>query len=612
MERMGREGSSEYRRLSVIAAALETISKESEPSFLKVGNKLQTIYQGAIDLTTHTFEAVKIITGESQGGLLSKSEMLVKQSLENIKNCQATAEKNFYLAKDHACEVNEHLGKSFTLCEALKTTAKYLRVVSLQMRIECSRTSRSMEMFSVVAEEIGVLSDRFMETAEKISNDSEGAQQSQVSVEKETSESLQQLLQLSEDAEKTIQLSMNKIEQAIGLSVKTLEYAGERSRKISEHVGEIVMGIQFHDNMRQRIEHITKTFADAEKDYYEFISSCNPLGESKVPAATCVILELQKTQLENTVSEINRVYDRSTKACLEIGDEVNSLMQGLSNLENGIISLSSGQPMQQFDDPFESLRSGIQDIDRLIRHGFGLLESIHQTAKQASRAVASLSSHTETVRKLSFETRLTSINAMIKAKQLGQTGMALDRLVKEAGSVSVQSDIFVADIEKIQNLILASAGLLNSHLQEKGSSEEMQQSLNSVLNEISHGSAQFREKSHSAVKIADMLQKTLFETKSDFEFLRTLASRIDNHRQQLQEIGRALDLGSGLKTKLTYEEMEDIRKRYTIREERNVHKKFFEQTGISMETGEKDSNVNDGFVKEVMEDDGFGDNVELF
>ena len=256
-------------RLSLIAASLNAIPKSSEPSFMKIGMALQSVYTDATELTQQTLEALKLIGGESDEGLLVKVGMLVKASLEKVKKCQTAASKNHHIAETHVREVTERLSDSFSMCTHLKKTAKYLRAVGLQMRVECSRSNRTMEMFSVVAQEIGALSSRFMETAENIRDDSESARQGQISSQAERSESLSQLFRLAENTEQTVQLAMKKIEELIRFSVETLEHAGARSRRISHHIGEIVMGIQFHDSMRQRIEHIIKALSDAEEILFE-------------------------------------------------------------------------------------------------------------------------------------------------------------------------------------------------------------------------------------------------------------------------------------------------------------------------------------------------------
>ncbi len=609
--------------MSVIAASLDAISKNSEPGFMKIGMGLQSIYSDATELTRQMLEAVELIGGESEEGLLGKGGMLVKTSREKVKSCQDTASENHNLAEAHAKEVTKHLNNCFILCEALKKTAKYLRAIGLQMRVECSRSTQSVEMFSLVAQEIGAVSNRFMETAEKIRDDAETARQGQISAQAETSESLHQLFKLADDTEQAVQLSMHKTEQIMRLSLETLDHAGLRSRRISQHVGEIVMGIQLHDSMRQRIEHISEALIDVEKYCKENTSSSDPITPSKESSTAYAILELQKAQLQDIISEINGVHERAGDAFQEIAGEVGNLTQGLSFLETELSVLTFSRK-GEIQDPFESLKLGLRHIHRLIDRSFSLVEYMHKTAAQASEAVTGLSSHTERVRELSFETHLTAINAMVKAKQLGQEGLALDKLVQEARSVSERSNIFVADIEEIQDLILTSAGVLQSQTQEKTSGDEVQISLEAVLEDITNESAQFREKSLDAFKLADALETAISKVSADLVFLPDLAAELAELQLQLEEMSRAFNLSAGQEANLTQDKIDEILQTYTMQEERSIHEHFLDQPGslndcdVDLDT---DSPAENALFSESClptscenenKDYDIGDNVELF
>ncbi len=625
MATIGQDGSRGTNRLSAIAASLDAIPKNSEPGFMKLGMELQSIYSDAADLSRQTLETVKLIGGESEQGLLTKVGTLVKASLEKVRICQATASENHDLAETHVSEVTKHLSNSYSLCAAFNKTARYLKAVGLQMRIECSRSTQSMEMFSVVAHEIGAVSSRFTETAEKIRDDSETARQGQVSAQAKTSESLRQLFKLADDTEQTVQLSMQEIEKVMGLSLETLEQAGVRSRRISDHVGEIVMGIQFHDNMRQRIEHIIEALVEVEKRCEKNAFSADPdITPSNESSTAHAILELQKAQLHNIISEINAVHERAGQAFQEIGNEVDNLTQGLSSLETEL-SDDSLYRQGETQDPFESLKSGLLHQHRLIDQGFSLVEDMNKTAVQASETVTELSSHTQSVRELSFETHLTAINAMIKAKQLGAEGMALDKLVQEARSVSERSNLFAANVEEIQDLIAASARKLQSRPQEEVRDDEAIISLNDVLEEISQGGAQFRENSLDAFNRAGALKETISRVSRELDFLPALACELAEHQQHLEEMSRTLNPSAGEETTLTQEEIDEIRESYTMQEERSVHEQFIDQTCASIDADGEDLEP-DGPIAGMTDfesplpltgettnkDCDLGDNIELF
>ncbi len=67
--------------MSVIAAALEVFSINSEPDFMKIGMALQSTYADASNLSQQTLETVGLISVESYEGLLTTVGVLVKESL---------------------------------------------------------------------------------------------------------------------------------------------------------------------------------------------------------------------------------------------------------------------------------------------------------------------------------------------------------------------------------------------------------------------------------------------------------------------------------------------------------------------------------------------------
>ncbi len=601
----------ELGKISDIATSLGSLSINSEPDFMKIGMALQSIYADASNMSQQILETVGLIGGESDEGLLAKVGGLVTESLEKAKTCQANATENHDAAETHMNVVAEHLNSSFNLCANLKDTAKYLRSVGLQMRIECSRTTQSMEMFSVVSHEIGTVAARFKETASMIREDSKAVLESQGVAQVRASESLRELYGLADDTEQTVQLSMQEIDQIIHLSLETLEQAGARSHKISQHVGEIVMSIQFHDNMRQRIEHISEALLDAEK-------------RGKESNAAHAILALQKTQLQHIISEINTVHERAVQAFREIAEEVDNLAKGLSALQSKHTDSTLSRE-KETQDPFESLKSGLNHLHLVMNQGFSLVDDMHKTAAQSSEAVAGLSSHTETVRELSFEAHLTAINAMIKAKLLGDDGMALNKLVQEVSIVSERSNLFVANVEKIQNSITASVTELQSQTQEDIRVEETQISLDGGLADITSRSTQFREKSLNSFTLADTLKRAILDVGSDLDFLPALASELTDYHRQLEELSQAFRLNTDQTAEMTQEEFNEISEMYTIQEERSIHEQFIDQSEVQIDSAGEDivCNTDGTDMTGVMASlalssensngvGDFGDNIELF
>ncbi len=635
MATIGQDEERGSRGLSVIAASLDAIPKDSEPSFMKIGRELQSIYSDATEFTRQTLETVKLFGGESEEGLLAKVGMIARATLEKVKGCQTEASEDLDLVDAHIMVVRKQLSETYALYLALKKTAKFLRTIGLQMHIECARSINAEKMFLFVAQEIRDLSNRFMEIAENIRDDSDTANESQISARQKTREALHQLFKLVDDAEQTVQSAVKEIERVMDLSIENLEQTGLRSKRISQHVGQIVMGIQFHDNMRQRLEHISEALVDVEKSCSEEASEDSNLTTSKASNSAYSTLELQKAQLQNIITEIKTVYEETKLAFENIDNEVDDLSRGLSVIENELSQFSKKGKIEK-QDPFEYLQVALQHLHQLIEGGGDLIEGMQKTAAQASESITRLSSHTENVREISFETHLTAINAMIKAKQLGEEGRSLSSLVLEAANISGQTDMFVANAENIRGMITASANELQTQTRQgmrmTQDGDESRRSLDTLSEDISRQGIQFRENSLDTFKRADALRDAISKANAGLGFLPDLANDLKEYHRQLEETGRSLNLEHTPEMAHSQGEVDAIYQRYTMEEEREVHEQL-----IGLSNSHNDSNEDieaDGFSGVEMftesfpppsseeaddavddngdEEDDLGDNIELF
>ena len=187
--------------------------------------------------------------------------------------------------------------------------------------------------------------------------------------------------------------------------------------------------------------------------------------------------------------------------------------------------------------------------------------------------------------------------------------LSLNALVVEASEVSDQSDKRVADAEAIQHTIAASTERLLSATRE-GLFEDQESgnhnmSLDMLMEDISRKSRQFRENASEIFEMVETLQKSIDEATAALDFIIDLEADMKDYLRQLEDAGRSMGLEQDDGKALSNEGSDLVSHRYTMREERDIHRQFIEKKAMG-----DDENDEMGIME--VSDNEYGDNVELF
>ncbi len=593
-------------RLTGLIEALNATHKNVEPAFLQLGRNIQTISSNAAELMQETIKTVNLMGGASGLGITAKADRLVRESFDQIKERLDDAVKHHDLFKTYMQEINTCFTENYQLCGELKSTAKYLKMVGTNMQIECSRSSLAMEMFSVVAQEIRDLSNHFLEISKKIRDVSEQAQHDQDSKQTVIFKDLKNFIKLTEEAQKTARTALEEVESIMHISIKAIEGAEAHSKKISEQVAEIVILIQFHDNMRQRIEHVKEAALDVENLCEKGASSeKTETDKTKKLSASHSILNIQTAQIQKIIDDIHTLYLKGEHAFKEIGNDVDGFLHCLSGLETSLLN-SGGVCSISNRGPFETMESEMTRLGQITEMGTSLLQNMHEAFNTVIQTASGLSSYTDHVHEIASQTHLTAINAKVKTEQLGKNGRALNKLAEEVIVVSKQSEGFVARVEELQQLILTSSRDMETQLNKN--SEILQINMTDVFESFE----QFKEGSSDLSHRADTLQKLVSQTDRQFAFIPTLTEEITHYKLELEDLCRELSPWAPMDGTVFDDEIEKVLQRYTMQEERDIAGQHL--TGDSDDASERNgAEAGREIFKEGLEEEAnLGSNIELF
>ncbi len=583
---------------------MEKACKDAEPDFIRLGQTLEQVYSDATALTRQTLDTVAQIGGKTDESVLIRIEQLTKRSLSELEDSHLQVKAKL----GHVTQVIRYLGDFHSICSVIERIAMFLRVVGFNMGVECSRSLRPSEMFTVVSHEILQLSDKIIKIARSIRKDIKKTRTDQIRAHGWISKDLRQLRNLAYDAQKAVQHSVREIEQLMRLSFETLKTAGEHTEEISDQVGEIVVGIQIHDSMSQRIAHIVSALQEAE-------DRCKKTAEADIRESGCEvaysIVSLQNAQLAQTISEVDGVYSNTITAFGKIHEEIDHLTQNLSKFGP---PRSQGEAIleKQANDPFKRLQSALSHLRGLLERGGEMVRRIQDKAGKASEITVRLSEHMERVQDISFETHLLALNAIVKAAHLGKSGRTLEVLSKEVKVLSDQTDSFVENVGKILGSISASVGQMRiTPLADQANGNESADgsgSLKQGIQEISSAYKQFQTDSQEAFQRAAALKNSISDITASLAFLPNLSDKLSEYYRQLEDMGGTLAIQSGELATAVSEETNKLADKYTMQQERGVHKQILGPMEHLI------SDIESELPQEDMDpdDDDMGDNVELF
>ena len=591
--------------LSRLAKGLDSTVKEVEAPFLQLGGDLQAVYGNATDLTQHTLDTVKLLGTESETGILTRLDLLISDSLAALDASHSTADTDLRLIDT----VVGDLRRLYNLCDTAEEIAKFLQMIGFNILIQSSGSQQFTQMFSFIARESKEFSKKIFQIAGNVRDDARKAILDQESIHGLVDDNLVELRKLADDARLLVGNAFEEIEKIITFSSTTLARANTYSSEISCQIGEIVMGIQLHDNINQRIEHIVQAIDEVEVSLIPGRESSeiknNPEMEQKGYIAS--LLNLQIAQLQQVITEIESMHQKSRQAFASIGDIAEQLTDNLTTISSGSNNNSSSPSSQaSAQDPFATLSDALFHLQELLGRGEDLTGQIQETTAHASQKVARFADHMEQIRQISDDTLLIALNAIINASHLGTKGAVFGVLAEELKDLSDHSNLFVKDVEAIIQGIMAAVSVDQSEGEAKKAGNDAD-CLKIAIEEISSTYSGFRNNCTAVSDGAGELQKALSRIASDLDFLPSLAKRLHDHLEKLQEIHHQLLAQIDPDVLLSPEAMERLAARYTMQQERDIH-----DQGTSSPKNQEEGEVLLFDQSSPADEDDCGDNFELF
>jgi hypothetical protein len=418
---------------------------------------------------------------------------------------------------------------------------------------------------------------------------------------------------MAEKAEGIVRKSYEDIRQLMDETSTLIDTARAKSQIIGEKVWDVVVGIQFHDSMSQRIEHIIEALQDIDTLCAQ--SSKDEAAETL--GSACLILDFQKRQLLNLTEEIRALAVTTQDSFQVISGEVAEMSAKLADSR-----LTGGRKQQAGANFIQPLQQGLRTLGGLLGTGNDMIEALHHSAGETALVSDHLLEMIIGVKKIREETHIMAINTIVMANHLGVKGRTIEVLAKEIRALADQTGEMVDGVTVIQGDIVSEVTALLDSIALEGAT------ISSV--DLEHGLAIIGESYQqiqmgigTVAKDAALLANRITAVSAQLIFLDDLGLKMELTTQKVDQIQETIEpwRNSG---QVHDENIQRLLTRYTMDQERLAHSQDKNQ-GAS-DAGEDDGDIfffdesdsqNIDMFADAVEDKkrdstSLGDNVELF
>jgi chemotaxis regulatin CheY-phosphate phosphatase CheZ len=566
--------------LADISNSISDFLASVDPHFLRLGEKLNETYSTSGQLSGLVMKTLNLDDAGENKNRLKDIHIVADSVVQTLRS----SEENIRAHLGHLSSGIVHLESLSKGCAHTDKISMLLNIIALNIAVESSRSQKSNEMFEVFVQEISQLAGRIKSVSTVLSDDAQKEKKSQEAYLKILKQKLQDLSQLTNVSNKTVTASAKIIRELIENSMQSLEKAGSHSDAVSGKISEIVMAIQFHDIVRQKLEHVMAALEDIyRKDKKE-------TRETMTTAFS--VLQVQKAQILGVVSEIRKAHETIMDAFNTLDKEAQSLAQCLSN---AVIEKDKASGADLFSETISSMKK----LTSLLVDAKDLDQQMEDAVTTAARSIKELARHIQIVEEINLDLHRKSLNAVIKSASLGDMGLSLEVLAQEVTKTSRELDEFTMTVTRI---IQAVSDGKDTSGQKISILDQSHALLNTAIQDISKDYTLFRENSAAARVPAENFTLLLTWADSHLSFMPEFADNLENQCSKLDKIlsgMSTLDTGSP-------EKMPDA-SIYTMESERITHSSVVgeasEPAAPETETPPKD---------EKGDSESLGDNIDLF
>lgn len=563
-----------------------------EKEFLKLGKDLDGFNTKALAVSREAADLAEMTSGET---LTKVMESLAADLVKLGDVCGKTGTGGDVAGLDAVAAMGSSLMENMRDFTRL---VKHLTMLGIATRIESARLGSQGLGFSTLADDVEKLAGKISDSSEKIvrrahelSAQCQEARRSVAEMEGASAACSMSALDILRDDLTALEDLKNSSRQTAAA------ISGEASHTVRS-VSDAVLSMQFHDIIRQQLEHVAEATDEVRSMAREGPGNeggYNAQSWEELAGWMQSVLELQRSQLGNARS-------RFAEAMQTLEDGLTGIARGVETMAGqaaGLASQDQGQGQGQ-GGVLAQFEGEVRRVSNSLREYSVLEGRIAAVMRDVGKSISDMSELVYEIEEVGSEIELIALNASVKAAHTGEEGKALGVLASAIQKLSVdargQTDRIMALLGSVDAAALVAASQAEAAT-EADSFEHAVDELDSQVAVLKDLDVQSSAMAGRIANKAKALSGGVNESVASLDFQHVLLTEIAEAEVRLQELIEALQAVLPPGASFTHPpKLQELLQRYTMEAERLVHESVL---GLASHSGSS----GDGEL---------GGNIELF
>jgi hypothetical protein len=361
-------------------------------------------------------------------------------------------------------------------------------------------------------------------------------------------------------------------------AAKSVEYA-QLVRQITGRVAAAVSALQIGDITRQRIEHVEQALAMLRMRVGEGVD------DGKADPVVSVVCCLQAAQLEDAIPDFDgRILDLAT-TLRALASDTSALLKDSNNAADAMLA-SGGTALAAMVDEQHRLQAMFKEVRATRASLAGVADNVTQT-------FAVMAGHIDAVRKIEKDMRMVSLNTTIQCGRLGDQGRTLSVIAEELKDLT--SDTVTAASGIMAALGEADEFVRQSTAEQSGGDDADINALESDASSATELIEAVISRTRDAVTdVGRQAPKVIGLIEDAVKSVNSRGNLSDNWRRAQKELEMyALSDAKPAENGGAGEILAEMRSRYTMDSERNVHDHLLGSSAENVADAAGDAGIDD-------------------
>lgn len=373
----------------------------------------------------------------------------------------------------------------------------------------------------------------------------------------------------------SISAILNKVFTSINMLTEQHEAAGQylpklkqRGENYTKSIGQIVTNLQYHDIIRQKMEHIQDTHKEIVLELNQLEKS-NNMPELFARQARYIteipdIAEIQVAQLILTNKEYQSAIDLITRKMIEIDDDLNSI----SGMCLSISGLSNDAEGPQLEKVKANLNNAI-----LLTRGFSkATESFNEQLDSLVTMIGKLQPDFETIKKLNIELK-DIVNRRFNKSEIGKLDKEFKILNQQFNGLAEDIDQTTSQLVQLYNEAKDISGSLiqNVDKDQLQLSENLQKDIEQIIATLQFNLNMVQQTSIENAELSSSISSDIKASIQNVKYYDFFEKVIEEIVIELNNIFTKLKSNEGVGVKEKLSNLKAIEEFYTMHSERMIH-----------------------------------------